>query len=216
MDTSSSQLLQNIVERLQALEVENSSLRQVIGNPRSEPKIALPDKFNGDRRRFRGFINQVDLLFMLNPQRYSSDILKVGVIATLLTDKALAWFSPYLERNDPTISNYSAFRTLLSSTFAEPDRSIVSAAKLRKLTQGSQTVFSYASDFRLHASNLDWNDAALINQFRFGLNDQVKDLLLHYDLPQSLDELINLAIQIDNRIAEHRQETSFLLSLWSS
>ena len=56
---------------------------------------------------------------------------------------------------------------LLFTSFAEPDRSIVSAAKLRKLTQGSQTVFSYASDFRLLASNLDWNNAAVINQFRF-------------------------------------------------
>lgn len=208
MDHSSSNLVQSILDRLQVLEAENSSLRQKNPSSNYEPKIALPEKFNGDRRNFRGFINQVDLVFMLNPQRYASDPLKVGVIGTLLCEKALIWFSPYLERQDPILNDYTAFRALLSTTFDEADRSIISAAKLRKLYQGSQPMVTYASDFRLLASSLDWNDSALISQFRYGLNDNVKDLLLHYDSPATLDEIVNLAIQLDNRITEHRQEMS--------
>ncbi|KAH6566312.1 hypothetical protein BASA62_006763 [Batrachochytrium salamandrivorans] len=43
-----------------------------------EPRMALPDKFNGDRKDFRTFINQVGLLFFLNPARYPSGSIKIG------------------------------------------------------------------------------------------------------------------------------------------
>lgn len=201
-------IVQNIVERLQRFEAENRNLRQLSAGSRTDHREALPEIFNGDRHRFRGFVNQVDLLFMINPHYYASDSLKVGLIGTLLCDKALAWFSPYLERNDPILADYTAFKKLLFLTFDEPDRSVVGAAKVRKLSQGNHSAFSYASEFRLLAANLDWNDAALVNQFCYGLNDTIKDLLLHHELPSTLEEMINLSIAIDNRIAEHRHETT--------
>lgn len=193
-------IVQNIIERLQRLEAENKNLRQIAATSRPDPRVALPEKFNGDRRRFRGFINQVDLLFMINSHHYASDSLKVGLIGTLLCDKALAWFSPYLEKQDPILDSYATSKKLLFLTFDEPDRSVVAAAKLRKLSQGNHSAFSYASEFRLLAANLDWNDAALVNQYRYGLSDNVKDLLLHHELPSTLEDMINLSIAIDDRI----------------
>ena len=35
-----------------------------------EPSIALPEKFDGTRSKFRGFINQVQLAIELQPQSY--------------------------------------------------------------------------------------------------------------------------------------------------
>ncbi|KAH9244487.1 hypothetical protein BASA81_018108 [Batrachochytrium salamandrivorans] len=54
-----------------SLELENQALQQGI-RPDSlrEPKAALPDKFDGTRRHFRGFINQLEL--------YAYDLIMVG------------------------------------------------------------------------------------------------------------------------------------------
>jgi Retrotransposon gag protein len=207
MDYSPTDILNEVLERLKVLESENSSLRHMNRSSSYEPKISMPDKFSGDRGKFRGFLNQVELVFKLNPNRYCSDPSKVGVIGTLLCDKALAWFAPYLERGDPVLNNYQAFRSLLFSTFEEA-RSVTSAAQLSKLRQGSKPAFDYAADFRQLAADLDWNDSALIHQFRVGLNEDVKDLMLHHDIPSTLDAMVALTIQIDNRIFEHRQEQS--------
>jgi hypothetical protein len=59
--------------------------------------VPFPEKFDGDRRKFRGFINQLELVFMLNPSKYSIEATKVAVIGTLLTGKVLARFTPFLE-----------------------------------------------------------------------------------------------------------------------
>lgn len=204
--TSNTDAFQQISERLQSLENENRILRQQSRIATNEPKVSLPDMFDGDRKKFRGFRNQVELLFMLNPSCYATDPLKVGLIGTLLTGKALTWFSPILERNDPVLGDYHGFRRVLVQTFEEPDKAVIAATKICRLFQGSSPVFSYASEFRLLASSLDWNDAALIHQFRVGLNNDVKDMLLHHDTPESLDAMINLSILIDNRLFEYRQD----------
>ncbi|KAH6569333.1 hypothetical protein BASA62_004952 [Batrachochytrium salamandrivorans] len=59
-------IVASLTDRLRSLEIENQALQQGI-RPESlrEPKAALPDKFDGSRRHFRGFINQLELVFQL-------------------------------------------------------------------------------------------------------------------------------------------------------
>ncbi|KAH9271290.1 hypothetical protein BASA83_006617 [Batrachochytrium salamandrivorans] len=56
------EIVASLTDRLRSLEIENQALQQEI-RPESirEPKAALPDKFDGTRRHFRGFINQLEL-----------------------------------------------------------------------------------------------------------------------------------------------------------
>jgi hypothetical protein len=95
---------------------------------------------------------------------------------------------------------------LLQDTFDEHDRSLLAATRICKLRQGSQSVSFYASEFRRLASDLKWNDSALVHQFRSGLNDEGKDMLLHHPYPMTLGDAISLAIGVGNRLFEHRQE----------
>ncbi|KAH9264428.1 hypothetical protein BASA83_012069 [Batrachochytrium salamandrivorans] len=86
--------LASILERLQLLEAENASLKQSISQAQSqaqsqpqeapqhiapplpqyrqEPSVSLPDKFNGNRLKLRTFLNQLELVFLINPSRYNS------------------------------------------------------------------------------------------------------------------------------------------------
>ncbi|KAH6562509.1 hypothetical protein BASA62_009115 [Batrachochytrium salamandrivorans] len=66
----------------------------------SRTQASLPDKFDGTRRNFRGFINQLELVFQLQASRYDTDRKKIAMLGTLLTGNALAWYNPYLEKPD--------------------------------------------------------------------------------------------------------------------
>ena len=50
----------------------------------------------------------------------------------------------------------------------------------------------YAADFRLLARDIPWDEGALIDQFRHGLRNDVKDLLLtfHEDINLLLRRLV--------------------------
>ncbi|KAH6584815.1 hypothetical protein BASA60_000791 [Batrachochytrium salamandrivorans] len=104
-----------------------------------EPKASLPDKFDGTRRNFRGFINQLELVFQLQASRYDTDRKKIAMLGTLLNGNALSWYNPYLEK--PQL-----FRS------------------------------------------------------------EIKDALVHFDNPASVSAAMDLAIRIDNRLFERRQE----------
>ena len=57
----------------------------------SETKISLPVKFDGTRRQFGGFLNQVRLLIQSHLSRYLADVALMGLVGTLtLTCFALA------------------------------------------------------------------------------------------------------------------------------
>ncbi len=66
-----------------------------------EPQISLPEKFDGMRLKFRGFVSQVRPIMQLHPRRYFDDTTRVGFIGTLLTGTAAAWFAPILEKHHP-------------------------------------------------------------------------------------------------------------------
>jgi hypothetical protein len=211
--TSLESTLGAIIESLKQLTVENQQLRSKVDSishvQRPEPRIALPDKFDGDRRKLRGFMNQIELLFALNPSRYPNDSTKVAFIGSLLSGKALAWFNPLFENRikyATLLANYSSFTMAFQNTFGDPDRMLMADAHLRDLHQGAKPASSYAAEFKAVSSDVDWNEAALISQFRLGLRQELKDMLLYHDLPETLDAFVTLAIKCDNRLFEHQQE----------
>ena len=69
----------------------------------------MPDKFDGNRKKFRGFVNQVKLVFQMLPNTYPTDEIKIGFIGTLLSGPALDWFAPLMERSSPLLSDMKDF-----------------------------------------------------------------------------------------------------------
>jgi hypothetical protein len=72
--------------------------------------------------------------------------------------------------------------------------------------QSNRPVVSYISEFRRYAYDLTWNDPALMEQFRCGLSDEIKDMQLNFPKPTMLDEIIKFAVDCDNRLFERYQE----------
>ncbi|KAH9534162.1 hypothetical protein CY35_18G092400 [Sphagnum magellanicum] len=68
------------------------------------------------------------------------------------------------------------------------------------------------------ACDVNWGEVALIDQFRYGLHDDVQDLLLTLAYPSSFSEAITQAIRCDNHLFKHRQENKVTSNaqLWNS
>lgn len=173
---------------------------------RKEPRVSLPDKFDGTRSKFRGFVNQIRLITVLQPERYPTEEARVGLVGTLLTGQALSWFAPLFEKRSPILSNFETFLEAFAEAFGEHDKVRWATTKIRSLRQGARSASVYASDFRQLASDINWGEEALMSQFYWGLRDDVKDLLLSLPDPRTLDEAISQAAKCDNRLFQRRQD----------
>ncbi|OMJ12245.1 Retrotransposon-derived protein PEG10 [Smittium culicis] len=171
-------------------------------------KIALPERFDGDRSQFREFINQCRLLFFTHPDHYPSKTNKVGLIMSLLTGNALRLASPYIEKGSPVLQDYELFMKEFSKVFDDPQRTQTADDAIRALRQSSTTVSMYASEFKRLMMDIDWNESALVSQFSEGLNENILDTLALFQTPLDLEEYINAAITFDTRLTRRKEEKS--------
>ena len=199
--------------RVQQLEATIVSLQQQGSSTQGvhkEPKIGLPVKFDGTRSQFRGFLNQVRLVIQMHPSRYPTDASRVGLVGTLLSGSALAWFAPLLEKESPLLNSFEEFISEFKACFGDTDSIRTAINKIRRLRQGDRPASAYAADFRLLAADIPWDDQALMEQFRYGLRNDVKDLLLTFpEEPKSLTEAISRAMRCYNCLFERCSERQF-------
>ena len=120
---------------------------------------------------------------------------------------ALQWYNSYLEspeKHFSELTSWNSFAAAMKSPFGELNKELVASSNIRKLCQQSTSTSQYAETFKQLASDLQWNDSAPMSQFRDGLRDEVKDMLLHHDPSPSLTSLIALSIRCDNRWRERQ------------
>ncbi|KAG0611152.1 hypothetical protein M758_7G119800 [Ceratodon purpureus] len=125
----------------------------------------MPEKFDGTRSKFRGFIDQVQLITMLQPERYPTEESKVGLVGILLTGSALSWFAVDFEQRSPILTNFETFIAALTEAFGEHDKARVTLNKIYALQQGSRSVSVYASEYIQLAADINWDKKALMDQF---------------------------------------------------
>jgi hypothetical protein len=124
----------------------------------------------------------------------------------LLTGQALSWFALLFERRALVLNNFEAFFAAFAEAFEDHDKARSTTTKIRIIQRRSCPASVYASDFRLLACDINWDEEALINQFHWGLRDDVKDLLLCMPDPQTLNEAISQAVKCNNRLFQRRQD----------
>ncbi len=156
-------MLRDSVTRLQNQPPPPALVLPALAMVAPEPKISLPEKFDGTRLKFRGFVSQVRLIMQLHPRRYFDDTTRVGFIGTLLTGTVAAWFVPILETSSPFLQDFNAFMAEFEAMFGDSDKARTSANKLRRLQQGTRLAIVYASEFRQLPCDVNWGEAALID-----------------------------------------------------
>jgi hypothetical protein len=164
------------------------------------------EKFNGSNLPIHQFVASIKLIFLLAPKKFSNDPIKCKYLLSRLQGSALDWGINLLRVNESVFSNFDDLIAHLNKEFEDPDLIERNTHKLVNLSQGTDSVRSYANNFLQLARTLEWNEPPLIFHFRHGLNPNIKDSLTFEPYPKILDLAINQAIRADQRVCERTRE----------
>ena len=171
-----------------------------------EPSVPAPERFDGNLGECRSFLLQCSLVFGQQPSTYASDRAKISYLIGCLRGAALTWATAVWESQSDACSSYASFTQEMRRNFDHPVQGKDAAKRLLSLRQGSRSVAEMAIEFRTLAAESGWNDEALHGVFQNALSEVIKDELVSRDEPKTLEELISLAVRIDNRRRERRRE----------
>lgn len=203
-------------EELQALRA-SANVTSTPLDGRERLKLNPPATFDGTPGQFKGYFVQVRTYQAFHLEIFRSETEKVVHAATFFRGRALSWFEPLLQewldvppeerRQEVTdiFSTFAGYERTLRSLFQEPDEKRQTERDLANLRQ-TKSASAYAAEFRRLATRLDMTEETKILQFYQGLKSEVKDEVSKLDRPEDFLEYVELAIKLDNRIYERRQE----------
>jgi hypothetical protein len=155
-------------------------------------------RFNGEKpEQLSQLLAQLQSMFRIRAAEFPTERSKVDYVALHLDGDPLSWADTLYAQDEPSplLDDFSLFARELESRFGPPIH--VTAERFRDLRQ-TESVASYAAEFRRIASRLQWNHQSLVHMFFTGLKYPMKRELCREPLPDSLDEIISRAITLDN------------------
>ncbi|KAL0156998.1 hypothetical protein M9458_048244, partial [Cirrhinus mrigala] len=176
--------------------------------PAQQPKISLPDKWDGSDARCDVFLTNLSLIFEFQPSRYPTDRSRIALLVSLLTRQAAEWAAAVLKANSDSAHSYPAFTTQLRAAFQHPESEVEVDSRLYHLRQGERSVSRYTTEFRTLSVQTTWSDAALRTAYYEGLSIRLKDELAVRELPDTLEGMIQLALRVDQRMRHHSPRTN--------
>ena len=171
-----------------------------------EPRVGTPERYAGEPEGCSPFLTNCSILFALQPHTFASEAARVAFTVNHLTGKARLWGTAEWEQQTPACSSFPAFSAELRKVFGPVSVGPDAAGGLLNLSQGNGSIVDYAIEFRTRSRLSNWNSAAQCDAYLRGLADYIKDELVSFDLPNSLDGLIELTSRMDRRIQTRRRE----------
>ncbi len=152
------------------------------------------------------------IVIQLHSHRYPNALVQVGLVGILLWGTTSMWFAPLLECQSPSLIDFEAFGEQFCAIFGNSNRECTTINKIWSLDQGPHLAIVYSFEFIHLTWNILWNEVALMNQFQFGLHNDVKDLLLmmpdpttlNQTLPKLFNVIINFLNDVRKSIGNHR------------
>jgi hypothetical protein len=166
-----------------------------------------PEPFNGKRgREAELFIMRMEIYFLDYPTAFND----VRKITTTLTNMAggeggqwaQSLMKDYLSGTPHEyLQNWASFKRGFLAVFSDPIKKERAVRDLKKLTQ-TGSASAYATTFRTLSQEVDWNESALIDQFKQGLKNTVQTSFLQLALTNprdmTLEETIQFAVRADD------------------
>ncbi|XP_069461233.1 protein LDOC1-like [Ambystoma mexicanum] len=145
--------MQNLTVEVQALRTENIALRQQLVLHRDDcgdlPAMPLSfGKYNGYPGGMKEFLDACGVYFAFRTHAYESTRSRVGFIIANLTGNALAWATPLVARNDPSLIDYDRFIEGFKERFDRPEVLYSSLEAILDVEQGTQTSRHTSPAFR--------------------------------------------------------------------
>ncbi|XP_066199687.1 retrotransposon-like protein 1 [Saccopteryx leptura] len=190
--------------RMQDLKEQQRVAEEILMEGISLGQLPSPKRFSGDRREYHEFIVLCQLILQSYPRMFCSDRLRVGYIIRHLSGVALDWAKGLIQENSPLIDDFPAFLEAMSEVFEYRQALRVAEDAMFNLRQGDRTATDYINEFQSLVPTLGWPDEVLQAHLCQGLKEEIRHYLFRVPQPDSLDSLIVLVLQIEEKLAERR------------
>uniref|UniRef100_A0A9J8DGR5 CCHC-type domain-containing protein n=1 Tax=Cyprinus carpio carpio TaxID=630221 RepID=A0A9J8DGR5_CYPCA len=167
----------------------------------SEPRLPVPESYNGEPNYCRAFLTRCSMHFSLQPRTFATEQSKVAFVLTLLTGRAALWGTAVWENQDPCCASFQTLAAEMRRVFDRAVAGREAARTLADLKQGGRSVSDYSIEFRTLAAECQWNEEAQWDMFLHGLADRVLREIYALDLPPTLNGLVELALRVDSRLS---------------
>jgi len=166
-------------------------------------KVNPPQEFTGSREQTTTFVSQCRLVFRANPGW--SDDQKIVYMCSFLRKTAFKWYANQ-EKAKTLPTTIDGLISTIVDTFGESDLAEKSRFELERLRQ-TKSCAIYTSEFNRLVTDIGYTDpVALIDIYKKGLKDNVKDLMLSLPVRTTLREVQKDAITCDIRLFQRMQE----------
>ncbi len=172
--------------------------------PSVSPRLAFPERFDGDSTKCKGFLLQCSLFVNQQPSLYPTESSRIAFVCSLLTGKALDWATAVWRTDGSAFPTFDSFLHQFREMFEHPAEGRGAGEQLLALSQGRKTAADYALSFRTLAAQTTWVEDTLKLLFRRGLNTELQSELACRDEGRTLSQFIELTIHIDNLIRARR------------
>ncbi|MBW0473046.1 hypothetical protein O181_012761 [Austropuccinia psidii MF-1] len=179
------------------------------------PSINTPECFDGTQPfEARSLIQSFKLISHNDPETSLQDRKKVLHGTSFLIGRAAKWIEPHLSNltnEDPNylLNSWKLFESQIFTLFGDPNEVRKAEAELGYLImkEGGHVSLCMA-DFRSLVSRIgDWGVRALMHHFRKGFPSRILDQLAsHPSRAYSLQELMDLTLELDTRYHERQKE----------
>ncbi|XP_042548747.1 retrotransposon-like protein 1 [Dipodomys spectabilis] len=167
-------------------------------------QLPTPRCFSGDRREYREFIVLCQLILQTYPRMFYSDHLRVRYVISHLSGLALEWAQSLIQQNSPVLGDFPAFLEAMSEVFEYRHTLRVAEDAMFNIRQGNRCATDYINEFQSLVPTLRWPDEVLQAHLCQGLNEDIRHYLFRVPQPDSLDSLVVLILQIEDKLAERR------------
>lgn len=176
-----------------------------------EPRLPTPESNSGEPSYCRAFLTKCSMFFALQPQTFCTEDSKVAFVLTLLSGRAALWGTVW-ENHRPCCDSFVALSEEMRRVFDRAVAGREAARQLADIRQGEKSVADYSIEFRTLSAECRWNEPAQWDIFLHGLADRIQHEMYTLDLPEKLDDLIELALRMDARLHRLEQHTRTTLT----
>ncbi|MBW0573027.1 hypothetical protein O181_112742 [Austropuccinia psidii MF-1] len=207
------QQMTQIMANIQAASSSEASRPPAFKNPFMQP----PECFDGTQHfKVGSFIQSFQLILYNDLVNFPQYRKKAFYSTSFLIGRAEKWIQPYLSNltnQDPRflLNSWKLFESQLFTLFGDPNKAVKDEAELDSLRMKEGGHLSlYIADFGSLVSRIeDWGERALIDYFRKGFTSRILDQLTsHPSKIDSLQDLMNITLEIDTRYHERKNEKS--------
>src|SRR2546423_15246899 len=176
----------------------------------AEPKCADPEPFKGDKKELTTFLVKCRLKFEGEPSRFSKEDAKIRYACGYLGGDVFKWIVPMIQAmqdtsqpNPPELESFEALAKMLTKVYGDPNIARNARRELRALSQ-TGSVATYIAKFGQLTPYVDYNNGALMDQFLYGLKEEIKDEVARVGYFNTLEELQDFAVRLDSRLYDRQ------------